>query len=123
MANSVADCKVEKLHFSLAAFNSFVNFARKNKVDGKLVETIGYFLGPERNNKNYQVIDTVVIPEQIGKISSVEDNGCDGKYTLDCLKDDCPTGKKIVAWAHTRTPGYEKCICTIFYGYAHTIWI
>ena len=47
----------------------FISVARENKVNGKQVETLAYFLG--KNGK----IDTILFPIQNGTASSVIDQG------------------------------------------------
>ena len=77
MANKDPDSM--EIYLASTALVAFASFAKKNRVNGQLIQTIGYFLGPAQKNGKKRLIDTIVIPEQKGTHDSVEDNGCEGK--------------------------------------------
>ena len=107
--------KMDIINIPGIALRSFIDIAEKNLVNGKLVQTLCYLLGPPKKSSKDEIwIDTVVIPKQTGTDSSVEDegieNGLDKWDTITALRKMGATrNKNIVAWVHTRPPGPNKC--------------
>ena len=107
--------KMDIINIPAIALRSFIDIAEKNLVNGKLVQTLCYLLGPPKKSSKDEIwIDTVVIPKQTGTDSSVEDegieNGLEKWDTITALRKMGATrNKNIVAWVHTRPPGPNKC--------------
>ena len=93
------------------AFRSFVHIAEKNLINGNLVQTLCYFLGPKLKSSQDEIwIDTMVIPMQICSVSTVEDNGIEETNTMSYLREMSSTkNKEVYAWVHSRPIGPNKC--------------
>ena len=79
---------IEIINIPKIAFRSFIDIADKNRVNGKLVQTLCYLLGPRKKSIDDETwIDTVVIPKQTGTDSTVEDDGIEEKDTFTYLKE------------------------------------
>ena len=102
---------IEIINIPKIAFRSFIDIADKNRVNGKLVQTLCYLLGPRKKSIDDETwIDTVVIPKQTGTDSTVEDDGIEEKDTFTYLKElSFSKEKNVIAWVHTRPPGPNNC--------------
>ena len=88
---------------------AFLEIARGNFDGSGHVETLAYFIGVEDNGCD--VVTEVIVPNQVGSASRVDDSGIDGfdsiQWALTFSKTATEYGERVkfLAWVHTHVQG------------------